>query len=135
MASDPEDQSVNPANSEVVINCVAFFYEKGKGGKLQEKKQVPLFGKARGEEAGKIQGNRLVSTIFLYLILSYLNKSTSIIDIILSFSPLKKNTDSYRTLSYMSFTERPPKRFKFFKWPAWPKDPNFDFDGVMSAMI
>ena len=89
MASDPEDQSVNPANSEVVINCVAFFYEKGKGGKLQEKKQVPLFGKARGEEAGKIQGNRLVSTIFLYLILSYL-KSTSIIYIIVSFSPLKK---------------------------------------------
>ena len=79
----------------------------GGGGKLQEKKQVPLFGKARGEEAGKIQGNRLVSTIFLYLILSYL-KSTSIIDIILSFSPLKKNTDSYRTLSFMSFTERPP---------------------------
>ena len=101
MASDPEDQSVNPANSEVVINCIAFFYEKGKGGgggwELQEKKQVPLFGKARGEEAGKIQGNRLVSTIFLYLILSYL-KSTSIIDIILSFSPLKKNTYSYRTL-------------------------------------
>ena len=32
MASDPEDQSVNPANSEVVINCVAFFYEEGKGG-------------------------------------------------------------------------------------------------------
>ena len=87
MASDPEDQSVNPANSEVVLNCVAFFYEEGKvgggggggGGKLREKKQVPLFGKARGEEAGKIQGNRLVSTIFLYLILSYL-KSTSIID-------------------------------------------------------
>ena len=25
------DQSVNPANSEVVINCVAFFYEEGKG--------------------------------------------------------------------------------------------------------
>ena len=103
MASDPEDQPVNPANSVVVINCVTFFYEKGKGvgveggGELQEKKQVPLFGKARGEEAGKIQGNRLVSTIFLYLILSYL-KSTSIIDIILSFSPLKKNTDSYRTL-------------------------------------
>ena len=108
MASDPEDQSVNPGNSEVVLNCVAFFYEEGKGGgKLQEKKQVPLFGKARGEEAGKIQGNRLVSTIFLYLILSYL-KSTSTIDIILSFSPLKKNTDSYRTLSFMSFTERLP---------------------------
>ena len=91
MASNPEDQSVNPANSEVVLNCVAFFYEEGRGGggKLQEKKQVPLFGKARGEEAGKIQGNRLVSTTFLYLILSYL-KSTSIIDIILSFSPLKK---------------------------------------------
>ena len=32
MASDPEDQSVNPANSEVVLNCVAFFYEEGKGG-------------------------------------------------------------------------------------------------------
>ena len=39
MASDPEDQSVNPANSEVVINCVAFFYEEGKGGGgLQGKK-------------------------------------------------------------------------------------------------
>ena len=66
-----------------------FLRRRKRGGKLQEKKQVPLFGKARGEEAGKIQGNRLVSTIFLYLILSYL-KSTSIIDIILSFSPLKK---------------------------------------------
>ena len=32
MSSDPEDQSVNPANSEVVLNCVAFFYEEGKGG-------------------------------------------------------------------------------------------------------
>ena len=84
MASDPEDQSVNPANSQVVLNCVAFFYEEGKGGKnYRKKKQVPLFGKARGEEASKIQGNRLVSTIFLYLILSYL-KSKSIIDIILS---------------------------------------------------
>ena len=38
MASDPEDQSVNPANSEVVINCVAFFYEEGKGGKITGKK-------------------------------------------------------------------------------------------------
>ena len=84
------DQSVNPANSEVVINCVAFFYEEGKGGgELKEKKQVPLFDKARREEAGKIQGNRLVSNIFLYLILSYL-KSASVIDIILFFSPLKK---------------------------------------------
>ena len=26
------DQSVNPANSEVVINCVAFSYGEGKGG-------------------------------------------------------------------------------------------------------
>ena len=113
------DQSVNPANSEVVINCVAFFYEEGKGGGgggggIKGKKKVPLFGKARREEAGKIQGNRLVSNIFLYLILSYL-KSASIINIILFFSPLKKNTDSYRTLSFMSFTERPPKRFNFFK--------------------
>ena len=66
-----------------------FLRRRKRGGKLQEKKQVPLFGEARGEEAGKIQGNRLVSTIFLYVILSYL-KSTSIIDIILSFSPLKK---------------------------------------------
>ena len=66
MASDPEDQSVNPANSEVVINCVAFFYEEGKGGEnYRKKKQVPLFGEARREEAGKIQRNRLVSTIFL----------------------------------------------------------------------
>ena len=64
--------------------------KKEKGGKITgKKKQVPLFGEARGEEAGKIQGNHLVSTILLYLILSYL-KSTSIIDIILSFSPLKK---------------------------------------------
>ena len=38
MASDPEDQSVNPANSEVVLNCVAFFYEEGKGGKNYRKK-------------------------------------------------------------------------------------------------
>ena len=38
MASDPEDQSVNPANSEVVINCVAFFYEEGKGGENYRKK-------------------------------------------------------------------------------------------------
>ena len=55
------DQTVNPANSEVVINCVAFFYEEGKGwgggggGELKEKKQVPLFGKARREEAGKFR--------------------------------------------------------------------------------
>ena len=88
MARDPEDQSVNPANSKVVLNCVAFFYEEGKGG-ITGKMQVPLFGKARGDWAGKIQGNCLVSTIFLYLILSYL-KSTSIIDIILSSSPLQK---------------------------------------------
>ena len=90
MASDPEYRSVNPAYSAVVINCIAFFYEEGKGEEnYRKKKQVLLFGKVRGEEAGKIQGNRLVSTIFLYLILSYL-KSTSIIDIILSFSLLKK---------------------------------------------
>ena len=32
--------------------------------KLQKKKkQVPLFGKSREEEAGEIQGNRLVSII------------------------------------------------------------------------
>ena len=53
------DQSVNPANSEVVINCVAFFYGEGKGRgggrELKEKKQVPLFGKARREEAGKFR--------------------------------------------------------------------------------
>ena len=45
------DQSINPANSEVVINCVAFFYGEGKG--IKGKKQVSLFGKARREEAGK----------------------------------------------------------------------------------
>ena len=50
------NQSVNPANSEVVINCVAFSYGEGKGGGgLKEKKQVPLFGKARREEAGKFR--------------------------------------------------------------------------------
>ena len=38
MASDPEDQSVNPANSEVILNCVAFFYEEGKGGENYRKK-------------------------------------------------------------------------------------------------
>ena len=90
MASDPDgeqsDQSDNPLNSEVVMNCVAIFYEEGKGGENYRKK-VPLFGKSRGEEAGEIQGNRLVSTILLYLFLTYLN-STSIIDIFLSYSLL-----------------------------------------------
>ena len=42
MASDPDgeqsDQSDNPVNSEVVINCVAIFYEEGKGGKSREKR-------------------------------------------------------------------------------------------------
>ena len=38
MASDPEDQSVNPANREVVINCIAFFYEEGKGEENYRKK-------------------------------------------------------------------------------------------------
>ena len=71
------------------MNCVAIFYEEGKGGEKQKKK-VPLFGKSRGEEAGEIQGNRLVSTILLYLPLTYLN-STSIIDIFLSYSLLEKN--------------------------------------------
>ena len=87
------------------MNCVAIFYEEGKGGENYRKKKVPLFGKSRGEEAGEIQGNRLVSTILLYLLLTYLN-NTSIIDIFLSYTVyLKKWTDSYRTLSYMSFTE------------------------------
>ena len=35
MASDPDgeqsDQSDNPVNSEVVMNCVGIFYEEGKG--------------------------------------------------------------------------------------------------------
>ena len=44
------------------MNCVAIFYEEGKGGENYRKKKVPLFGKSRGEEAGEIQGNRLVST-------------------------------------------------------------------------
>ena len=93
MASDPDgeqsDQSDNPVNSEVVMNCVAIFYEEGKGGENYRKKKVPLFGKSRGEEAGEIQGNRLVSTILLYLLLTYLN-STSIIDIFLSYTVLEK---------------------------------------------
>ena len=83
---------------------MAIFYEEGKGGENYRKKKVPLFGKSRGEEAGEIQGNRLVSTILLYLLLTYLN-STSIIDIFLSYILLENWTDSYRTLSYMSFTE------------------------------
>ena len=70
------------------MNCVAIFYEEGKGGENYRKK-VPLFGKSRGEEAGEIQGNRLVSTILLYLFLTYLN-STSIIDIFLSYSLFEK---------------------------------------------
>ena len=80
-----------------------FLRRRKRGRKLQEKK-VPLFGKSRGEEAGEIQGNRLVSTILLYLLLTYLN-STSIIDIFLTYILLENWTDSYRTLSYMSFTE------------------------------
>ena len=48
-----------------------------------------VIGKSRGEEAGEIQGNRLVSTILLYLLLTYLN-STSIIDIFLSYILLEK---------------------------------------------
>ena len=71
------------------MNCVAIFYEEGKRGEKQKKKKVPLFGKSRGEEAREIQGNRLVSTILLYLLLTYLN-STSIIDIFLSYSLLEK---------------------------------------------
>ena len=59
-------------------------------GARNRKKKVPLFGKSRGEEAGEIQGNRLVSTIILfYLLLPYLT-STSIIDIFLSYSLLEK---------------------------------------------
>ena len=73
------------------MNCVAIFYEEGKGGENYKKKKnkVPLFGKSRGEEAGEIQGNLLVSTILLYLLLTYLN-STSIIDNFLSYSLLEK---------------------------------------------
>ena len=48
-----------------------------------------MFGKSRGEEAGEIQGKRLVSTILLHLLLTYLN-STSIIDIFLSYNLLEK---------------------------------------------
>ena len=62
MASDPDgeqsDQSDNPVNSEVVMNCVAIFYEEGKGVGNYRKKKFPLFGKSRREEAGEIQGNR-----------------------------------------------------------------------------
>ena len=43
MASDPDgeqsDQSDNPVNSEVVMNCVAIFYEEGKGGENYRKKK------------------------------------------------------------------------------------------------
>ena len=43
MAIDPDgeqnDQSDNPVNSEVVINCVAIFYEEGKGGENYRKKK------------------------------------------------------------------------------------------------
>ena len=38
MASVLEYQSVHPANSEVVINCIAFFYEEGKGEENYRKK-------------------------------------------------------------------------------------------------
>ena len=47
------------------MNRVAIFYQEGKGGENYRKKEVPLSGKSRGEEAGEIQGNRLVSTILL----------------------------------------------------------------------
>ena len=49
--------------------------KKEKGVKLQKKKQVPLFGKSRGEEAGEIQGNRLVSITSLSFLLSYVNST------------------------------------------------------------
>jgi len=49
--------------------------KKEKGVKITEKKKVPLFGKSRGEEAGEIQGNRLVSITSLYLLLSCLNST------------------------------------------------------------
>ena len=43
MASDPDGeqsgQSDNPVNSEVVMNCVAIFYEEGKGGENYRKKK------------------------------------------------------------------------------------------------
>ena len=59
MASDPDgeqsDQSDNPVNSEVVINCVAIFYEEGKGGENYRKKKVPLFGKSREKRLGKFR--------------------------------------------------------------------------------
>ena len=72
------------------MNCVAIFYEEGKGGENYRKKKIPLFEKSRGEEAGEIQGNRLVRTVLLYLPLTYLN-STLIIDIFLSYILLEKN--------------------------------------------
>ena len=41
-ASDPDgeqsDQSDNPVNSDVIMNCVAIFYEEGKGGENYRKK-------------------------------------------------------------------------------------------------
>ena len=43
MAIDPDgeqnDQSDNPVNSGVVVNCVAIFYEEGKGGENYRKKK------------------------------------------------------------------------------------------------
>ena len=80
---------------------LAFFYEEGKGGEnYRKKKQVPLFGEARGEEAGKIQGNRLVSTILLYLILSYL-KSREFSHVI---SPREIEPKHYRSQTFRLFS-------------------------------
>ena len=46
-AIDPDgehsDQSDNPVNSEVVINCVAIFYEEGKGGENYRKKSSDVW--------------------------------------------------------------------------------------------
>ena len=44
--------------------------------KLQKKKTSSIVqGKSRGEEAGEIQGNRLVSITSLSLLLSYVNST------------------------------------------------------------
>ena len=53
MASDPDgeqsDQSDNPVNSEVVMNCVAIFCEEGKGVENYRKKKKFRYLGNRGE--------------------------------------------------------------------------------------
>ena len=59
MAIDPDgeqnDQSDNPANSEVVINCVAIFYEEGKGGENYRKKKFRCLVNGGEKRLGKFR--------------------------------------------------------------------------------